>query len=43
MQVKVNITDVVSVLIKYLRVLKDRQVSLDDLVINKRLSKNALD
>lgn len=40
-EVKLHLTDAIAVLIKYLRMLEDRKVPIEDLIINKRLSKKA--
>ncbi len=40
-EVKLHLAEAIAVLIKYLRMLEDRKVSIEDLIINKRLSKKA--
>ncbi len=40
-EVKLHLAEAVAVLIKYLRMLEDRKVPIEDLIINKRLSKKA--
>lgn len=42
-QVRENISDALNVLVKHVKMLGDRQVHIEDLIINKRLSKNGSD
>ncbi len=40
-EVKLHLAEAIAVLIRYLRMLEDRNVPIEDLIINKRLSKKA--